>query len=405
MSLIKLTIKSMFSRRLSSCLLIGSIALSSMLLIGVQKIKISAKQSFSQSISGTDLIVGARSGDIQLLMYTVFRQGTPVANMSWDSFKIIQNDPTIAWAVPISLGDSHRGFPVLGTTPSYFDYYRYRNYQSLEFEQGTRFSETFDVVLGADIAKQLNYELGDTLYFSHGLAQTKLPLHKQSPFRVVGILKPTGTPVDKTAHISVEGMTALHLDLSDKNHQDLTPKSITSCLIGLTSKFSLFNTQRRITNWSSEALMAIIPGVALSRLWNTISIVDHAFFIVTLFVVIIAFIGLLLALFMSLNQRKRELAILRTMGAHPIQLSYMLMLESLFITLLGVLLGIILMITVGVFLKPYLDQKLGLALSFNTISVTELYLVIGIIIFGLIISVVPAILAYRKGLSEGFISV
>ena len=402
----------MMNRKLTSILLIVSIALSAMLLIGVQKVKISAKQSFSKSISGTDLIVGARSGDIQLLMYTVFRQGYPVANISWESIQEIGALSSVDWFVPISLGDSHKGYPVIGTTADYFTHYRYANKQQLELREGQLFQSPFEVVLGAEVAKKLNYQLNDKIYLAHGIAKGNLPIHKNQSFRVVGILKLTGTPVDKSAHISLEGITAIHIDINKVRNSekgsydslDLTPKSVTSCLIGLKSKSSIFRVQRQITNWEREPLMAIMPGVSLSRLWSTISTVDTAFLLITILVMCIAFIGLLLALLISLNQRKRELAILRTMGAQPLQLSQILVIESLLITVSGVAFGLILIIGIGNIIKPILEEKMGLILSFNSFTLAELYFALGIILFGVIISIIPAIMAYRRGLSEGFIS-
>ncbi len=404
MILLKLSFKSILNRKLTSILLILSIALSSMLLIGIQKVKISAKRSFSQSISGTDLIVGARTGDIQLLLYSVFRQGQAISNMSWDNFKNIEARLEIKWAIPLSLGDSHRGFPVIGTSDIYFNYYKYKRKKSLEFTIGRPFKSTYEVVIGSDVEKEFKYKLGNLIYISHGVSKSNLPLHKNKPFKIVGILKKTGTPVDKTLHIPLEGMTALHVNTT-KDNIDLTPKSITSCLVGLKSKFDILSVQRQINSQSNEPLMAIIPGVTLSRLWNTISTVDTAFFIITMMVMLIAFIGLLLALFMSLYQRKKELAILRTLGAHPFELSIILMLESLIITVTGSLIGIILTIMSSLVLKPFFENTLGLVLSFKLITLTELYMVIGIIGFSLIVSFIPAILAYKKGVSEGFISV
>lgn len=410
MSLFNLTLKSILNRKLTTSLLVISIALSTMLLIGVQKVKISAKKSFSTSISGTDLIVGARSGDVQLLMYTVFRQGHPVANISWQSVKDIEKFSEVDWLVPISLGDSHKGYPVIGTTIDYFQHYRYANKRQLKLSKGRLFQTPFEVVLGAEVAEKLGYDLDDQLYLSHGIAKSNLPVHKNRAFKVVGILETTRTPVDKSAHISLEGITAIHLNPKEiKDNKsllniDLTPKAVTSCIVGLKSKFTIFTVQRRITNWDSEPLMAVIPGVALSRLWNSIGTIDSAFFIITILVIIIAFIGLLLALLISLNQRKRELAILRTMGAQPFQLSQILIIESLLITVSGVAFGLVLIIGIGNIIKPILEEKMGLILSFNSFTLAELYFALGIILFGVIISIIPAIMAYRRGLSEGFIS-
>ena len=412
MSLFKLTYKSILSRKLTSILLITSIALSTMLLIGVQKIKSSARTSFSSSISGTDLIMGARSGEAQLLLYTIFRQGSPIANISWQSVKQIEALPDVDWVVPLSLGDSHKGYAVLGTTPDYFKHYKYGRKRPLTLKEGRIFNAPLDVVLGYEVAKKLNYRIGDSIYLSHGLAKGNLPVHTQKAFTIVGVLNRTGTPVDKTLHIPLTGITAIHINWNQPQLQslslidvDLTPSSVTGALVGLKSPFSLFSVQQQITNWPDEPLMAIIPGVSLARLWNSISTIDTAFWIISVLVLIISFIGLLLALFMSLNQRKRELAILRTMGAHPIQLAIILTIESLLITFTGVVLGLLLMIITGLFLTPILESQFGLVLALTTLSQLELFMALGIVGFGVIIGFIPAILAYKRGLTEGFISV
>lgn len=415
MILFHLTLKRLLSRKLISFLLIISIALSTFLLIGVQKIKLSAKQSFSQSISGTDLIVGARSGNIQLLMYLIFRQGQAVANMSWDSIHRISDDSDVKWVVPISLGDSHRGFPVVGTTNDYFSYYKYANKKDLQLLEGTTFNTPLDLVLGADVADKFGYKLGDRIYLAHGHSVKGAPIHKHISFVVVGILEYTHTPVDKTLHIPVEGITALHMNLKkilgDKpidadalKRINLTPRSVTGCLVGLNSKFAIFNVKQRIITSQEEPLMAIIPGVALSQLWSSIRTVDSAFSMMTWVVVAIAFLGLLIALFMSLQTREKELRILRVLGATPVQLLMLLMIESLIITVIGVVSGIFFLFISSVVLIPYLEATFGLLLSANHITFMELKLVLSLILSGLIISVFPGIRVYRDGKRKGIIS-
>ncbi len=405
MSLFSLTIKRLFSRKLLSILLIFSIGLSTLLLIGIQKIKNSAKSSFSNSISGTDLIVGSRSGDIQLLLYTVFRQGQPVANISWESIEDIKNLPEVDWVIPLSLGDSHRGFPVVGTDSTYFEHYRYSTKKQIQFHKGRPFQKTYDVVLGSEVAKTLNYSLNDVLYMSHGMAKGPLKTHKNNPFKVVGVLKPTHTPIDKTLHIKLEGMTALHVNWNtiDKTQiasMDLTPSSITGAMVGLHSKFALFTTQRKITNWVNEPLMAIIPGVTLSRLWSNISIFDNTLMIISILVLLVGFTGLLISLFMSLIQRKRELALLRTMGANPSFLFRLVSLEAFMICIAGVSFGIALIQLIGFLFKPFLESQFGLTLDLNTITSLDILLSVSIVGVGLAISSVPALLAYQKGKSH-----
>ena len=415
MVLFHLTLKRLLSRKLISFLLIISIALSTFLLIGVQKVKQSAKQSFSQSISGTDLIVGARSGDIQLLMYLIFRQGQAVANMSWDSIQRISDDADVKWVVPISLGDSHRGFPVVGTTNDYFSYYKYANKKDLKLFKGTTFNTPLDLVLGAEVAKKFGYKVGDRIYLAHGRSLKGGPIHKQFYFTVVGILDYTRTPVDKTLHIPIEGMTALHMNLKKilggkpidadaLTSINLTPRSVTGCLVGLNSKFAIFNVKQRIISSQNEPLMAVIPGVALSQLWSSIRTIDAAFSLMTWVVVVIAFLGLLTSLFMSLHTREKELRILRVLGANPVQLFMLLMIESLLITVIGVASGIFFLLISSVVLIPYLESTFGLILSVNQITLMEFRLVLMLVLSGLIISVFPGIRVYRDSKRKGIMS-
>lgn len=204
MYLLRLALASLANRRFTAFLTAFAIALSVCLLLAVERVRTEARASFASTISGTDLIVGARSGSVNLLLYSVFRIGNATNNIRWDSFQHYAQDPRVKWAIPISLGDSHRGYRVMGTTADYFSHYQYGRRQHLELSQGREFaSDPFEVVLGAEVAEALHYKLGDKLVLAHGVAAISLVKHDDKPFTVVGVLKRTGTPVDRTLHISL----------------------------------------------------------------------------------------------------------------------------------------------------------------------------------------------------------
>ena len=203
---------SVLNRRVTAGLTLLAIALSIAMLLGVEKVRRDARGAFANTISGTDLIVGARSGAIQLLLYSVFRIGNATSNISWESYREIEQYPHVRWTVPIALGDSHRGFRVMGTSRGYFEHYRYARTESLAFAAGGPFDGVFDAVLGTEVAQRLGYGLGDELVMSHGAGDVSFIEHDDKPFRVTGILAPTGTPVDRTVHISSEGFAAMHVD-------------------------------------------------------------------------------------------------------------------------------------------------------------------------------------------------
>ena len=202
----------MWNRRVTAALTVLGVALSVAMLLGVEKLRRDARDAFANTISGTDLIVGARSGAVQLLLYSVFRIGNATNNISYESYQDITQHPKVKWTVPISLGDSHRGFRVMGTSHAYFEHYRYARREPLRFSSGQPFDDVFDAVIGAEVAERLGYQLGDSIIVAHGAGAISLVEHDDKPFRVAGILEPTNTPVDRTVHVSLEGIEAMHAD-------------------------------------------------------------------------------------------------------------------------------------------------------------------------------------------------
>jgi putative ABC transport system permease protein len=408
-----LALKSAWARRLTLGITLGAIAISSALLLAVERVRHDARQSFTQSVSGVDLVVGARSGAVQLMLYAVFHAGSATHNLRFDSFQAIATHPAVDWAVPLSLGDSHRGFPVLGTTAAYFERFRYADGRPLTFAAGQPFAGIFEAVLGSQVAAELGYRIGDRIALAHGMAELG-PAHDDKPFTVVGVLAPTGTPVDRAVHVSLEAITALHLDwvggaplpgLSISAEQvrkfDLAPKEITAALVGLKNRSEVFRVQRFINAYPGEALMAVMPGVALDELWQTLATVERTLFAVSALVVLVGLAGLMATLLAALNERRRELAILRALGAGPGEIFLMLTVEGFCVTLLGVLLGGGLLAAGIVGLSPLAQAHFGIHLSLRLPSGNEFVLLASILATGLIASLVPGWRAWRMSLADG----
>ncbi|TWI52440.1 putative ABC transport system permease protein [Pseudomonas duriflava] len=415
MYLFRLALASVSNRRFTALLTVFAIALSACLLLAVERVRTEAKTSFASTISGTDLVVGARSGAVNLLLYSVFRIGNATNNIRWDSYTQLKENPRVKWAIPLSLGDSHRGYRVLGTNLSYFEHYHYGRNQPLLIQEGRPFQDLFDVVLGAEVAEALQYNVGDQIVLAHGVSIISLVDHADKPFTVVGILARTGTPVDRTLHISLEGMEALHVDWQngtparDKGHisaeqarqLDLTPKGITAVLLGLNSKIATFSLQRTINEYRGEPLMAILPGVALQELWSLMSTAEQALFIVSLFVVLTGLIGMLTALLTSLNERRREMAILRSVGARPGHIFGLLMAEAFALALMGVVAGLGLLYAGIAVAQAPVQAHYGLYLPLTWPSAYEWRLLGGILGAALLIGCLPAWRAYRQSLTDG----
>ena len=413
MILFRIVLKSAWYRRTSLILTILSIAISVSLLLGVDKIRKEAKNSFVNTISQTDLIVGARSGPTNLLLYSVFRIGNATNNVSWESYEEISALDEVAWSIPISLGDSHRGFRVMGTNTDYFEHYQYGRSQHLAFDQGEPFDDVYDAVIGADVARTLDYQLGDEIVIAHGLVSTEFAEHDDKPFVISGILEKTGTPVDRTVHVSLEGIEAIHIDwqggarspiqltAEQARKMALQPEAITAFMIGLDNRINTFRLQRKISEYDEEPLMAIIPGATLAEFWQTISFFEQVLLVISAFVLIAGLLGMLTTLLSTLNERRREMAVLRAVGAHPYHILLLFMLETFFIVSIGCVTGVVLLYLLLALAQPLLVETYGVNIAITPPDMEQLAIIALVIVLGVLISTIPGLIAYRRSLQDG----
>jgi len=405
--------RSAWNRRLTLGLTLIAIALSVTLLLGVERVRHDARESFAQSVSGTDLVIGARTSPVQLMLYSVFRIGEATNNIKWESFQHLAAHPLVAWAIPLSLGDSHRGYSVVGTSTAYFDHFRYSGEQTLTFSAGTRFANLFEAVVGAEVAERLKYRAGDRIVLNHGASDIGAE-HADKPFTVVGILARTGTPVDRSVHVPLEAIEAIHLDWQGGAPMpgvaipaeyvrkfDLTPKNITAALIGLKSRAAVFRMQRYSNEYEGEPLMAVLPGVALDQLWQVVGIAERVLLAVSGMVVAVGLAGLVAVVLASLNERRRELAILRSVGARPREIFLLLMIEAVGITLAGVVAGVILLAILTATLAPVAAARYGLIIEQRYVASGELVLLGAVVAMGVLASLLPGYRAYKLSLADG----
>jgi len=407
--------KSLWNRRGTAILTIFSISISVTLLIGVENIRKGVRTSFSSAVSGTDIIVGARGGSLQLLLYSIFRIGNSPNNLSWESYNELRNNKRVKWTIPISLGDSHRGFRVVGTNLDYFKFFRYGSKRKLEFLKGKPFSKVFETVIGSEIAIKFNYKLNEEIIIAHGTGKKSFLNHDDKPFKIVGILKPTGTPVDQSLHVSLEGITAMHVDwesggppMEGENISaeevlklDLTPEEITSFLIGLKSKIHVFDLQRKVNTYKEEPLSAIMPGVALQELWNILRTAETGLRVITWFVLFAGLLGMVTSLLSGLNERRREMAILRSVGAGPGTISFLLILEATVLTLAGIIFGLFILYLALFVSQPILEAYFGLFIPINLPSNRDIIILGGILLTAMLMGIIPALKAYHQSLADG----
>ena len=420
-AMLSLALRSAWNRRGTLALVVLSVALSTWLLLGFERLRTDVRESFSQAVSGTDLVVGARTGSVQLMLYAVFRTGGATNNVRMDSLAAIARHRAVDWLVPLSLGDSHRGYSVLGTTAAYFTRFLYGDREPLALAQGQAFDGSldhlYDAVLGAEVASALGYKLGQRITLSHGAGAAVGGLaaeHADKPFTIVGILARTGTPVDRTVHVSLQAIEAIHLDWAggapmpgmkiapeQARKFDLQPKQVTAALVGLKSRAAVFAVQRHVADYTGEPLMAVLPGVALDELWDVVGVGERALLGMSVMVGVVSLAGLIAVVLAGLNERRRELAVLRAVGAAPRHVLMLLASEGMLVTLIGAGLGVLATAALIVGAGPWIQTQFGITLKLSAPTLAQWILLGSVLLAGLLASLVPGWRAYRLSLADG----
>ena len=470
--------------RLSGVLLtIASVALSVFVLLGVEHVRQEARTGFASTVSGVDLIVGARTGEINLLLLSIFRIGTATANVSWESVEQLEQQNNVVWTVPISLGDSHRSFRVIGTTEGFFTRYKYGAKQPLTFLKGQSFDAVAEVVLGARVAKELGYQLGDSLVLSHGMADTSFTHHDQLPFSVSGILAATGTPIDNALFVGLEAIEAMHSDGESEDHRghnehedhdqheeqedhdaheehqaheknedhDAHEKhedhdahvereghdaheehvehgdhdvhedhedhedhdehhaghdhppigTVTAVLVGLNSPITTLQVKRWVDEFEGEALLAILPGVALTQLWELVGNVEAVLLGISILILVSSLLGLNAMLLASMRERRREIEVLRSIGAPSSFIVSLLMIESLLIVSVGVVLAVLSLLASITAANTLVAETFGLMISSQILSPSNITALGLIYLTAILVTLLPALQAYRVSRAVG----
>ncbi len=416
MTLLRLAWRSLLNRRATVMLTILTIALSIALLVMVEQLRQEVREGFYRSVSGTDLIVGARTAPLQLLLNTVFGIGTPGNNISHESLDHIEDQRMVEWTIPLLIGDSHRGERVIGTTQDFFEHYRFGDRQSLAIAAGGTFEDLFDVVIGHQAARRFDYAVGDEIHLAHGGGNDSLHEHEDHPFTVRGVLQPTGTPVDRNLYIPVNAYGAIHVgwesgvhrpgsgldpDEAREHAHEHEPEELSAVLVGLTAPAAVFGLQRDLNEYEAEPLSAVMPGITLQQLWRLTGVAEMVLRAVAVLVVITGLLGMVTVLLTTLNERRREMAILRANGARAWQIAALLVFEAGLIVAGGLVLGIALAVGAIVALGPWLLEVFGLAVGVTLPEPWQWAILGGIFVVGLLVALVPAIMAYRRTLADG----
>ena len=436
---------SLANRAFSLSLIVVTLACAVALYVGVQNVQRLTRASFENSISGVDLVVAARGSDVQILLNTVFGLGASGNLVSDETVAAVADMPEVAWVVPLALGDSHRGFRVLGTSPEFFERVIPSPSSGALFAAGGAFEQILEAVVGADVAEALGYMPGDKIVLQHGLGDYGAA-HDDLPFRVHGVLARTGTPFDRTVLVSVEAIEAIHrgwrngqqlVELSpeqvekpkeahedehhhkDEHHEEEHHEdehhgvehhehahaggldALDGFFVGLTERRNVVRMQRNIADYESEPLTAVIPGVTLAQIWQIIGVADRGFRAVSLLVIALVLLAMTAMTVLSTDSRRREMAILRALGASPSTLVGLILAEALFLAICASVMGLGLAVGVSALAQKWLTQTIGLVATTMLPGWQEMVIVAYIIPAALVAGLVPALRLYRRTVQDG----
>ena len=414
--------RSAWSRRHALAMVALSVSVSVLILLGVQQLRHDARQSFTQALSGVDLIVGPRGSASELMLYSVFQVGRPSRNMAHEAYVALRALPQVRWAVPVQLGDTYRGFPVLGTTPELFEVFQTQGAR-LQWAQGRPFADpqadagaVVEAVLGAPVAARHGLSVGDRLVLTHGRSDGLAPDHADQPFTVVGVLQATGAPIDRNVIISLQGFEALHQGMGAPGlpwlggvgaaptvaeRAALVPRELTAVWVGLHARTEVFSARRGIERLPQDSLMAVLPGVALDELWQVVKLAENALLAIGVLVAVSGMLSVAAVLMVGLSARRKELAVLRALGATPLALLGLVWLEALGVCLLGMLGGLVLH-GLGLWaLQDLLRTELGIAVQWGWPTAEVAWSLAGLVLAAWLAASVPALRAYRLSLVDG----
>ena len=408
-----ITFQSLKNRKFTTVLCILSIAFSVTLFLAIERLRSAAREGFTNTISQTDLIVGAKGGELNLLLYTVFHMGTPVNNIRYSYYEEIKKDRRVEWTIPISLGDSYKGFRVVATDANFFDHYRYRGDRQIVLAEGKMPADVFDVVLGTQVAQKFHLKLGDPIVLTHGITENEMLLHERTPFKIVGILAATQTPVDSAVYINLYGMEAIHFgwESGAEDSQAVDPlrykkeniqiRQLTSFMVRTKSRIHLLQLRRDIALYDKEPLMAAIPSITLQNMWETIAYVEKVLILISLCVLSVGILSILIALYTSINERRREMAILRSLGARGWHIFLLWIYEATLLVVLGSLCGVAVLYGLLLSITPYLERNFSVYFTMEPLSRTEWIYIGSVIVSGALAGIIPAIKAYHHSLQDG----
>jgi len=440
-------------RPLSTLLTSLSVSVGVALIIVILSIRQTAWQRFSLGYSGFDLVVGAKGSPLQLVLNAMFNLDASPGNIPWSLYEKLAKDPRVKLATPFAVGDSYEGFRIVATTDAYLSQFEPRLNQPYELENGRifRFSEkavkeamreaaergklgesgkknhdhneehhhaeqeACEAVIGATVAQETGLKVGSTFVATHGVRESDdAAKHEHSPWTVVGALKPTGTPADRTIYINLDSFYHIEghvieeskpLEGGEQNPKTkdkvaLTVGQISALGLKLKAPFARFALRKQINE--TEVAQAAFPTEEIRKLMSIVGNVDRILLAQAVLIVFVAAIGTSLALFNSMNDRRRDIAVMRALGARRKTIFAIVVGEAMLISMMGMAMGLGLGHGTVALASPFVEAAApGFSLDAWTFQVFEIFVFAGVLIVGILAGLGPGVLAYRANVARG----
>ena len=383
-------IRNPFNTMLSLLLMAFGVGIISLLLL----LNKSVEEKLHRNLNGIDMVIGAKGSPLQLILSSIYHIDNPTGNILLEEVNKIKSNPMVESTIPLSFGDSYKGFRIVGTTHAYPKLFQ------VNFQAGKLWDKSMQVVIGSDIVEACQLKMGSTFYSSHGLVEGG-EIHNKHAFKVVGILDKSNTIIDQLILTNSESISKVHNHKKDLNHthegvvescSDDHSEMITAMLVKFRSPVGFISLPRQVNETTN--LQAAVPAFEISRLISLLGLGVRSINMIAFFIIIVSGLSIFISLYNSLKRRRYELALMRVHGATRFQLVKLVFQEGMLISILGLFLGILFSRLILYVVSFFIDHNY----SFYSIQLSlikeELWLFPIALFVGFIASLIPIIQAY-----------
>ena len=399
MTLWLIIFRSLRQHALSTIVTALCIALGGGLLMSVWCVKEQSRTVFGGVNGGFDAVLGARGSPLQLVLNSIFHLEASPGNMEWTDYEDISSNAAVETAVAIAVGDNYLGYRIVGVTSNLFGGFQYAPGKSYEVEPGGRFFDPArrEAVVGSFVAQKLRLKVGDHFFPYHGLyfdPKDKNPDIHPDRYLVVGVLKPSNTPSDRVIWIPLAGLQHM------TGHTAAAATQVSAVLVKLKSPFFGFNLGTMYNQQGNRLTFAFPIAALVADLFNKISWFDQILTLVAYLVALIATASILASIYNSMNERRREIAILRALGARRRTIFGAILLEAATISALGMVIGFVFYGVIMTTAANVIRTQTGVVLDPLKYYPVMLWAPAMLIVLGALAGVIPAVKAYRTQVAE-----